>query len=213
MGALVGAVHDVLVGPLEIEGVDHRLAQLRILELLPACVHEPPLRARGRIVGNDLALDTAVADRGKIVARGPHPRGELLAEQEILGGEGLKTGLALPIELEPHHVEVVEAAPIRQLRAPPVLHPLIFDEMADFEAADLVGARAERRVERGFVERPVRVVGAREDRQVGNQKRHVSPALGRKARNHCHVIGRLGTQEVTQLLGDEGMAFVLEDIQ
>ena len=51
MGALIGAVHDGLVGPFEIEGVDQRLAQARVLELLAPRVEEPALRARRRLVG------------------------------------------------------------------------------------------------------------------------------------------------------------------
>ena len=85
MGALVGAVHDGLVGPFEIEGVDQRLAQLRVLELLAPRVDEPALRAGRRVVGQHVALDAAVLDRREIVARRPDARGEFLAEQIVLG--------------------------------------------------------------------------------------------------------------------------------
>ena len=62
-------------------------------------------------------------------------------------------------------------------RAPPVLDALVFDVAARFEAADLVGAGAERHVEGRFVERTRRVIGAREDRQCGDEQRHVARAL------------------------------------
>ncbi len=43
--ARVGAVHNRLVGPLEIEGLSQRVADTRILELLASCIEEPALRA------------------------------------------------------------------------------------------------------------------------------------------------------------------------
>ena len=85
MGAVVGPVHDVLVGPFEIEGIDQRLAHRRSLNLLAPRVDEPALRAGRRIVGQHLALDAAVADGREIVARRPDARGEFLAEQIVLG--------------------------------------------------------------------------------------------------------------------------------
>ena len=42
--AFVGAVHDVLIGPLEVEGVDHGLAQFHVLELVAPRIEEPALR-------------------------------------------------------------------------------------------------------------------------------------------------------------------------
>ena len=84
MGARIGAVHDGLVGPFEIERLDQRLAHPRILELVAAGIDEPALRARRRFVGQCLALDAAVLDRRKIIARRPDPRGEFLAEQIVL---------------------------------------------------------------------------------------------------------------------------------
>ena len=83
MRARIGAVHDGLVGPFEIERVAQRLADARILELVAAGVDEPALRARRRLIGQRLALDAAVLDGGEIVARRPDPRGEFLAEQIV----------------------------------------------------------------------------------------------------------------------------------
>ena len=111
--AVVGAVHDVLVGPFEIEGVDQRLAQAAVLELRAPRIDEPALRAGRRVVGNTRALDAAVLEGGKIVARRPGARGELLAEQIVAGGEALEADLAVAVIFVAHGVEIVRA------RAPP----------------------------------------------------------------------------------------------
>ena len=181
MRALVGAVHDVLVGPFEVEGVDQRLAQAAVLELVAPRVDEPALRAGRRIVGQHVALDAAVLEGRKIVARRPGARGELLAEQIVLGGEAFEADVAVAVIFVTHRVEIVLSARHRQIGAPPVLHALEFDETADLEAADLVGAAAERNIQRRLVERLLGVIGAREDRQAGDEQRHVAPAFLRQS--------------------------------
>ena len=80
------------------------------LEFRPPRVDEPALRARRRVVGDHVALDAAVLDRGEVVARRPDARGELLAEQIALGGEALEADLAVAIIFVAHGVEVVLAA-------------------------------------------------------------------------------------------------------
>src|SRR5207244_1146866 len=100
---------DGLVGPFEIERVDERLTQALVLELVPPGVEEPALRAGGSMIGNDVALDAALADRGKVVARRPDARGEFLAEEIALGGEPLEGDVAIPIILVAHDVEIVLA--------------------------------------------------------------------------------------------------------
>src|SRR5438477_1839214 len=164
MGTVEGAVHDVSVGPLEIEGVDERLAHALVLELVAARVDEPALRARGRLVGNDVALDAAVLERGEIVARRPDARGVLLAEEIILRGEAFVGDVAVAVIFEANIVEIVLADADRQLLAPPVLHALVIDEAPRLEPADLVGPRTEWGLERGLVKRLLVVIGAREDR-------------------------------------------------
>ena len=84
---------------------------------------------------------------------------------------------------------------------------------ARLEAADLVGAGAQRNVERGFVERLGRVIGARKNRQAGDEQRHVAGALGRKARGDGSVVVGLGAGEIAQRLADDRVAFVFENIQ
>ncbi len=199
--AVIGAVHDVLVGPFEIEGVDQRLAQPAVLELRAPGIDEPALRAGRRVVGQLRALDAAVLEGGKIVARRPGARGELLAEQIVPGGEAFEADLAVAVIFEPHHVEIVLTLRHRQIGAPPVLDALEFDEMADLEAADLVGATAERNFQRRLVERLLGIIGLRENRQAGNEQRHVAPALGGKARHHGMIVGGLGAFEIAQRAG------------
>ncbi len=110
MSALVRPVHDGLVGPFEVEGVDQRFAQLAVLELLPPRIEEPALRAGRRVVGQHLALDPAVADSGEIVARRPDARGEFLAEQIVLAGEALEGDVAVAVKFVAQDVEIVLAA-------------------------------------------------------------------------------------------------------
>src|SRR6266702_6047402 len=162
MDSLVGSIHDGLVGPFEVEGVDQGFAQLRMLELLPPRVDEPALHARRPLVGQNVALDAPVPDRREIVARRPDAGGELLAEDITLGGEALEGDVAVAVELVAHGIEVVLAARDRQIGAPPILDPLVFDETARLEASDLVGAAAERRFEGRFVKGLGRVIGAGE---------------------------------------------------
>src|SRR5262249_59917303 len=57
MGPLIGPVHDLLVGPFEIEGIDERFAQPLVLELFTPGIEEPALRARRRIVVDYVTLN------------------------------------------------------------------------------------------------------------------------------------------------------------
>src|ERR1700732_734974 len=99
MSARIGAIHDGLVGPFEIERIDQRLAHARILEPVAARVDEPALRAGRRVVRQRFALDATVLDGGKVITRVPDPRGELLAEQIVLAGEAFEGDIAVAIEL------------------------------------------------------------------------------------------------------------------
>src|SRR5262249_15930977 len=155
-----------------------------VLELFPAGVEEPALRARGRIVGEDVALDAAFADRRKVVTRGPDTRGELLAEEIGLAGESLEGDVPIAIKLLAPHVEIVLPAPDRQIGTPPVFDPIVFDEAAALETADLIGPAAKRRLERGLVERMLGIVIARKNRQRGRKQRDVTRAVRRKVDEH-----------------------------
>ena len=125
---------------------------LRIAEFLAPHVEEPALRAGGRFVRQHLALHAAVAHRGEVVARRPDARGELLAEQVAAGGEALEGHVAVAVIFVAHDVEIELAAHDRQVRAPPVLDPLEFDDSGRARGARRVGAGAERRVQRRGLE-------------------------------------------------------------
>src|ERR1700746_3548519 len=154
MGARIGAIHDGLVGPFEIERLDQRLAHARVLEFVASRIDEPALRAGRGFVRQRLALDAAVANGGEVIACRPYPRGELLPIEVVPGGESLKRDLAIPVEFITHDIEVVTAARDRKPGSPPILHALEFDEAVDLEFADLVRPATERGLERGFIERP-----------------------------------------------------------
>src|SRR5690606_15703927 len=126
-------------------------AQARIPELVAPRIDEPALRPGRGLVRQDLALDAAVADGGEIVAGRPDARREFLAEEVAAARETLEGDVPVAEIFVAHRVEIVLSAGDRQRRAPPVLHPLVFDVASGLEAADLVRTRAERNVERGFV--------------------------------------------------------------
>src|SRR5207247_3746002 len=110
-----------LVGPFEIERINEGLAQPLVLELLAPGIEEPALRARRRIIGDDVLLDAPVTDRRKVVARRPDARGKFLAEQIGFAGETFEGDVAIAIELVAHDVEIVVPARDRKIGAPPVL--------------------------------------------------------------------------------------------
>src|SRR3974377_54307 len=145
MRAIVGPVHDVLVGPFEVKGIAQRLAQAAVLEFLAPRIDEPALRARDRGIRDHVALAARVLKGRKIVARRPSARGELLAKQIILGGEAFEADLAVAIIFVADGVEIIQPARYWQIGAPPILHPFKFYEMPRFEAPHLIRTAAERR--------------------------------------------------------------------
>src|SRR5581483_7035293 len=138
------------VGVLEIESVDQRFAHARILELLAPGIDEPALRRGHRIVGELAALDAAVLEGRKIIARRPDPRGELLAKEIVAGGEPFERDIAVAVVFEANDVEIVLPARDRQIGAPPIFYALILDEAPDVEPADFVGSAAERNIQGRF---------------------------------------------------------------
>ena len=212
-GTVVGPVHDVLVGPFEIEGQDEGFAQPRVGELLAARVDEPALRARRRLVRQHFALHPSVTDRREIVARGPDARRELFAEQVVLAGEALEGDLAVAIVLVAEVVEVPLTARHREAGAPPILDALELDVAAGLEASDLVAARSERNFQRRFVERARLVVGAGEDRQRRQEQRHVARAFFGETDPHARIVDGLGTAEIAQELRDDRVPLLLQDVE
>src|SRR5262249_46885646 len=152
MRPLIGPVHDLLVGPFEIECIDEGLPQTLILQFFPSRIEEPTLRARGGIVWNNIALDVPLADRWKVIARCPSPRSKFFPEQIASGSESLEGNFAIAVIFVAHDVKIVLPAPDRQVRTPPVFHSLVLDMAPGLETSDLVRAAAERDLERGFVE-------------------------------------------------------------
>src|SRR6187402_1367908 len=97
MRAVVRTVHDISVGPFEIESVDECLPQTPILKFLAPQIDEPTLGAGRRGVRNYGPLDTTILERRKIITRGPGSRSELLAKQIILCGETFESDLPVAV--------------------------------------------------------------------------------------------------------------------
>ena len=97
MGPLIRPVHNRCVGPFEIERIDKGFAHALVLEFLQSGVEKPALCCRRRMVGDDVALNEAVADRGKVVAGRPYQRDQLLAKQIALARKTLEGGIAIAI--------------------------------------------------------------------------------------------------------------------
>src|SRR5438128_2007490 len=213
MGPFIGPVHDLLVGPFEIECIDEGLPQTLILQFFPSRVEEPTLRARGGIVWNNIALDVSLADRGEVVACRPSPRCKFFPEQIASGSEPLEGNFAIAVIFVAHDVKIVLPAPDRQVGPPPVFHSLVLDMAPGLETSDLVRAAAERYLERGFVEPTGSIIAAREDREHSHEQRHVASSMGRETYHDGRVIGRFRADEVAQQLLGDRMALFLEDFQ
>src|SRR5262245_54810552 len=213
MRPFIGPVHDLLVGPFEIERINKGFAQARVLKLVAAGIEEPALRTRGGIVWNHIALDATVPKGRKVVACRPGARGEFLPEQIASGSESLEGNFAIAVIFIAHDVEIVLPARDRQTGAPPVFHSLVLDMATGLETSDLVRAAAERYLERGFVEPTGSIIAAREDRERSHKQRHVASSMGRETYHDDRVIGRLRADEVAQQLLGDRVALVLENFQ
>src|SRR5262249_53255387 len=187
--------------------------QMLILQFFPSRIEEPALRARRRIVGDDVTLDAPLADRREVVARCPGPRGEFLPEQIASGSKSLEGNFAIAVIFVAHNVKVVLPAPERQVGTPPVFRSLVLDMAAGLETSHLVRAAAERYLERGFVEPTGSIIAAREDRERSHEQRHVASSMRRETYHHGRVIGRFRADEVAQQLLGDRVALVLENFQ
>src|SRR6516164_1494621 len=213
MRPLIGPVHDLLVGPFEIECIDEGLPQTISLQFFPSRIEEPALRARGSVVWNNIALDVPLADRREVVARCPSPRCKFFPEQIASGSKSLEGNFAIAVIFIAHDVEIVLPAPDRQVGTPPVFHSLVLDMAPGLETSDLVRAAAERYFERGSVEPTGSIIAAREDRERSHKQRHVARSMGRQTYHHGRVIERFRADEVAQQLLGDRMALFLEDFQ
>src|SRR5262249_3855995 len=213
MGPLIGPVHDLLVGPFEIECIDEGLPQTLILQFFPSRIKKPTLRARRGIVWNNIALDVPLADRREVVACRPGARGEFRPESIAFGSKSLEGNFAIAVIFVAHDVKIVQPAPDRQVGPPPVFHSLVLNVTARLETSDFVRAAAERYLERGFVEPTGSIIAAREDRERSHEQRHVASSMGRETYHHGRVIGRFRADKVAQQLLGDRMSLVLEDLQ
>ena len=78
---------------------------------------------------------------------------------------------------------------------------------------DQIRPRAERRVERGFLERPRRVIGLGEDRQGGDGERQVAHEIAGKCVAHRVRVERLRLDHVLQCLMVDRVAFILQRVE
>src|SRR5262249_24252 len=213
MGPLIGPIHDLLVGPFEIECIDEGLAQTLILQFFPSRIEEPTLRARRGIVWNNIALNLPLADRREVVARCPGARGEFLPEQIASGSKSLEANFPIAVLFIATDLQFFLPPCDRAGEPPPVLPSLVLDRGAGLEPSHLVRAAAERYLERCFVEPTGSIIAAREDRERSHEQRHVASSMGRETYHDGRVIGCFRAGEVAQqLLGDRG-ALVLENFQ
>src|SRR5512144_704314 len=97
MRPVIRSVHDISVGPFEIESIDERLTQAPILELLPPQIDEPSLGARRRSIRNHRPLDAAILESRRSITCGPGPRGEFLAEQITLCRKAFEADFAVAV--------------------------------------------------------------------------------------------------------------------
>ncbi|MET3893686.1 hypothetical protein ABIE41_004762 [Bosea sp. OAE506] len=148
----------------------------------------------------------------EVVARRPDAGGELLLEGDDAALEGLERHLPVAEVLPAHPVEIVDADIHRQVAPPVVRHALELDEAALFEASDLVGARAERRLQRRGLEIAGRPVFLREDRQPGDDQVQIAAALGRQLGDEDVVALGCGGGELVQHQTVGGVPLALQQV-
>ena len=138
----------LLEGQCEIE----RLADADVLEDVAVEVEDEADHQAGGLVWllEELELDAAVLDRRKVVAGRPDPRRRLGPPVDLVGLEGFELDRVVAEILVADLVEIVGADIDRQVLAPIVRHALIDDRARRRHRLDLVGAGAERRLERAL---------------------------------------------------------------
>ena len=129
------------------------------------------------------------------------------------GLERLEGDLPLAVIFEAQPVEIVLAEIDRQLRAPIVRVALEFDEASLLEGLDLVGAGAERRVERGGGEIAALPPGGREDRHADDDEMGVAAATLDEAHMNDVVALGGGGLDLLQELGVDRVALLLQHVE
>ncbi|MCY1536026.1 hypothetical protein D9M68_714630 [compost metagenome] len=105
------------------------------------------------VVVVDLFLDQlATGHGGAVVGSGPVFRAAFQPVVELPGFQGFEGHGVVAVVIDPHAVEVVEAAVDRQILAPPVLDPFIANRASGFDFGNLVGAAAQRNLQIALAE-------------------------------------------------------------
>ncbi|MNO98318.1 hypothetical protein D3C76_900630 [compost metagenome] len=186
--ALVGAEEQLLVGPLEVEQLDDRLAHAHVLEHRAADVEGVALHAPGILVVQLLADDAAVAHGGGVVGGRPVLRDAFLDEVELAGLERLQRHGEVAVGVDHHGIEVVEAAVHRQVVAPVVLDPLVADRATGVDLGDAVGTAAQRRLHVGLAEIAAGPPVLGQDRQLAEDQRQLAVAGVPEVEAHAQPV-------------------------
>src|SRR6185503_10123521 len=132
-----------------------------------------------------------ILERRKFITCGPGPRGEFLAEQITLCGKAFEPDFAVAVVFVADRVEIIQPPGYRQVGAPPILDPVEFDGVSDLKAPDLVRTTAKRDFQRRLIERLLGIVRAGENREPGDEQRHVACTPFGETYDDRAVIGRL----------------------
>ena len=223
IGVVEEAVHapieaEVLhaVDPLEIVGVEQRLAHARVGELLAARVEHDGRRHRRDVAALGQFEDEVAVVAGRKVHVGCRPiLGDAFAaegDDAFLGGFP-RHGVVAEV-LEDDALVVVLAAHARHVPAPVVVDALVHDAAAELEVGDAVGAAAEGRFDGGLGDVALRPVVGGEDRQVADaQTRGGIAERGiRDVDRHFAVAHLLGASEVPEPGADRRRCVVYDEV-
>ena len=211
--ALVHPVEEILVGPGEVEHRGDRLAHAAVLEDVAPDVEGEALHAGRQLVRDLSLLDAAVLHRRDVVGGRPVARDVLLADVDLAGLEGLELHGDVAIVLVAHDLEIVAAAIHPEVLGPPVVDPAVGDGAADVEGIDLVGAAAERDLERHLLEVARRPPFGRQHRKLADDQRQLLVGVVAEGEQHLAVAGLLGLQHVMVVEGVVGRALGLQGVE
>ena len=210
MRACVGAKEDVLVDPLEIEGERNRPAHTLVPEAFAPHVERLNLKARPPLARQDRLDHAALVERGKVVARLPCARGELLAVVQEALLKRLEGDVALGKELDSDRVEVTKAPGRTDLVRPIVGPAIVLDEPADLEPADLVATRAGDGIGKAILELAIGEEVRRQDRHGRNEEDVAWALRAVEGEPHTVLARRLRVLQRAQRDREVGMAGVLQ---
>ena len=213
LGARVGAVEEVLVGPLEVERVGERVPHPRVGEERPPRIVGERLHPGRDLVLDLLLLHEALLDRGEVVARRPALGGVLLAEVVGARLEGLERHGAVAVVVVAQDVEVVASHVHGERRRPVVRHAAVGDGAAGLGRLDAVGAGAEGRLDGGPGEVARRPVRARQHGELAHDERQLAIHAARERKAHGARPHRLGLDHAAVVRAEEGPAARLQRVE